>query len=147
MIEYDVETSLFWLSLRYYSPELGRFIQPADVSTLNPSSINGLNLYAYANNNPIGIAYSNSSIRISASGEMVSSFLLGGITNTSNIHFSNRISRIKSSYTSFYILNSIIYCYLKFNNIETMSNAYSFVAGFVNKFRSSKNLQKIGFYR
>ena len=41
---------------RYYSPELGRFIQPADVSTLNPSSINGLNLYSYANNNPIGIA-------------------------------------------------------------------------------------------
>ena len=120
------------LSSRYYSPELGRFIQPADVLTLNPSSINGLNLYSYANNNSIGIAYSNSSIRISASGGMVSSFLLGGITNTSNIRFSNRISRIKSSYTSFYILNCIIYCYLKFNNIETMSNAYSFVAGIVN---------------
>ena len=36
------------------------FIQPADVSTLNPSSINGLNLYSYANNNPLGIAYSSS---------------------------------------------------------------------------------------
>ena len=48
---------MFWLSSRYYSPELGRFIQPADVSTLNPSSINGLNLYSYANNNPIGVAY------------------------------------------------------------------------------------------
>ena len=42
---------------RYYSPELCRFIQPADVSSLNPSSINGLNLYSYANNNPIVIAY------------------------------------------------------------------------------------------
>ena len=31
-------------------------IQPADVSSLNPHSINGLNLYAYANNNPIGSA-------------------------------------------------------------------------------------------
>ena len=45
---------------RYYSPELCLFIQPVDVSTLNPSSINGLNLYSYANNNPIGIAYSSS---------------------------------------------------------------------------------------
>jgi len=47
---------------RYYSPELCRFIQPADVSTLSPSSINGLNLYSYANNNPIGIAYGISSV-------------------------------------------------------------------------------------
>ena len=38
---------------RYYSPELCRFIQPADVSSLNPLSINGLNLYSYGNNNPI----------------------------------------------------------------------------------------------
>ena len=51
---YDVETGYFWLSSRYYSPELGRFIQPADVSSINPSSINGLNLYSYASNNPIG---------------------------------------------------------------------------------------------
>lgn len=41
---------------RYYSPELCRFIQPADVSSLNPSSINGLNLYSYTNNNPIAIS-------------------------------------------------------------------------------------------
>ena len=54
---YDVETSLFSISSRYYSPELGRFIQPADVSTLNPSNINGLNLYSYANNNPINLHY------------------------------------------------------------------------------------------
>ena len=50
---------MFWLSSRYYSPELGRFIQPADISSLNPHSINGLNLYAYANNNPIGRAKSS----------------------------------------------------------------------------------------
>ena len=45
---------------RYYSPELCRFIQPADVSTLNPHSINELNLYCYANNNPVGSAKSSS---------------------------------------------------------------------------------------
>ena len=50
---YDIETELFWLSSRYYSPELCRFISPDSVDYLDPSSINGLNLYAYANNNPI----------------------------------------------------------------------------------------------
>ena len=61
-----VKTQLFWVSSKYYSPELGRFIQPADVSTLNPSSINGLNLYSYVNNNPIGIADSSSGTGINA---------------------------------------------------------------------------------
>ena len=56
---YDEETNLALVSSRYYSPELGRFIQPADVSSLDPQSINGLNLYTYANNNPIGASYSN----------------------------------------------------------------------------------------
>ena len=50
---YDVETRLFWLSSRYYSPELCRFISPDDVSYLDSTSINGLNLYAYCMNNPI----------------------------------------------------------------------------------------------
>ena len=51
---------MFYCNSRYYSPELGRFIQPADVSSLNPSSINGLNLYTYVNNNPVGNAYNSS---------------------------------------------------------------------------------------
>jgi len=34
---------------------------------LNPSNINGLNLYAYANNNPIGIAYSSSGAKMLSS--------------------------------------------------------------------------------
>ena len=50
---YDVETGLFWLSSRYYSPELCRFISPDDVEYLDPESVNGLNLYCYCKNNPI----------------------------------------------------------------------------------------------
>ena len=38
---------------RYYSPELCRFIQPNNIEYLDPSSINGLNLYCYCKNNPI----------------------------------------------------------------------------------------------
>ena len=78
---YDVETNLFLVTSRYYSPELGRFIQPADVSTLNPSSINGLNLYSYANNNPISFSYNNSSAigSTSVGGGLVSSIGAGSL--------------------------------------------------------------------
>ena len=76
---YDVETDLYYLESRYYDPETGRFIQPADVSSLNPSNVNGLNLYSYANNNPISIAYSGSGVGGSIIGSMVSSI---GSNNT-----------------------------------------------------------------
>ena len=61
---YDEETELYYCNTRYYSPELGRFLQVSDVSELNPHSINGLNLYAYANNNPISYSYNNVSKKI-----------------------------------------------------------------------------------
>ena len=102
---YDVETNLALVSSRYYSPELGRFIQPADVSSLNPQSINGLNLYSYANNNPIGIVYSNSNnnpIEIAysnlnmggrSSGALISSLEVGGKFTQSNSGFGGNISK------------------------------------------------------
>ena len=50
---YDSETCIYWLSSRYYDPEIGRFISPDDVDYLSPESINGLNLYAYCGNDPV----------------------------------------------------------------------------------------------
>ena len=50
---YDVETQLFWVFSRYYSPELCRWISPDSIEYLDPQSINGLNLYAYCGNDPI----------------------------------------------------------------------------------------------
>ena len=70
---YDVETGFYYCNSRYYSPELRRFIQPKNVSNLNPSSINGLNLYSYANNNSITIAYRSASFDGITSGEIVNS--------------------------------------------------------------------------
>jgi len=63
--ERPVETSLFWLSSRYYSPELCRFISPDDVEYLDPESVNGLNLYCYCKNNPIMYADPSGHIAIS----------------------------------------------------------------------------------
>ena len=50
---YDEETQLFWVSSRYYSPELYRWISPDSIEYIDPQSINGLNLYAYCGNDPI----------------------------------------------------------------------------------------------
>ncbi len=51
--DHDVETELFWVSSRYYSPELCRWISPDSIEYLDPESVNGLNLYCYCLNNPI----------------------------------------------------------------------------------------------
>lgn len=50
---YDVETKLYFLKTRYYDPEICRFITIDDISYLNSDTINGLNLYAYCENDPI----------------------------------------------------------------------------------------------
>ena len=50
---WDADFNLYYLQSRYYSPELCRFISPDSVGYLDPTSINGLNLYAYCLNNPV----------------------------------------------------------------------------------------------
>ncbi|MDE5593263.1 MAG: hypothetical protein K2I75_04955 [Clostridiales bacterium] len=50
---WDREFGLYYLQSRYYDPALGRFISPDGVDCLDPSSICGMNLYAYCGNNPM----------------------------------------------------------------------------------------------
>lgn len=50
---YDADTKLYYLKTRYYNPEVGRFISADSIEYLDPETINGLNLYAYCNNNPV----------------------------------------------------------------------------------------------
>jgi RHS repeat-associated protein len=45
---YDSEAGLYYLNARYYSPALGRFMQPDPIGPRG-----GANLYAYANNDPL----------------------------------------------------------------------------------------------
>ena len=53
---YDEDTKLYYLNARYYSPEWRRFISPDDTGYLDPETPNGLNLYAYCNNDPVNYA-------------------------------------------------------------------------------------------
>lgn len=45
---------MFWLSPRYYSPELCRFISLDNIEYVDPSSMDGLNLSCYFGNDPSG---------------------------------------------------------------------------------------------
>ncbi len=50
---FDTDLKMFYCLSRYYDPEIGRFITADSLDYLDPKSINGLNLYAYAKNNPV----------------------------------------------------------------------------------------------
>ena len=49
---YDAETGLYYVSSRYYDPEIGRWIN-ADNQLSTGSDLTGLNLFAYCGNNPV----------------------------------------------------------------------------------------------
>ena len=49
---YDSETGLYYVSSRYYDPEIGRWIN-ADGQLTTGSDLTGLNLFAYCGNNPV----------------------------------------------------------------------------------------------
>ncbi len=48
-----IETSMYYCKSRYYVPEWGRFLTPDSFEYLDPTSIIGLNLFAYCNNDPV----------------------------------------------------------------------------------------------
>ncbi len=50
---YDTETGFYFLQTRYYDPEVGRFLNMDSTNYADPSTANGLNLYAYCGNNPV----------------------------------------------------------------------------------------------
>ena len=50
---FDDELGLYYLQSRYYDPEIGRFISADSIEYADPEHVNGLNLYAYCNNNPV----------------------------------------------------------------------------------------------
>ena len=83
---YDTETGLYYCLTRYYNPTFGSFISPDTVDYLDPESINGLNLYAYCNNNPV-MCYDpsgHSAILIGLLAGAIVGGMLGGITAYSN---------------------------------------------------------------
>ena len=79
---YDVETKLYWVSSRYYSPELCRWISPDSIEYLDHQSINGLNLYCYCMNNPIMYADPSGHLPEWAAWLISGAAIVGGIVLT-----------------------------------------------------------------
>ena len=50
---YDIESGFYYCNHRYYVPDMRRWLTMDDLSYLDPSKINGINLYAYCCNNPV----------------------------------------------------------------------------------------------
>ena len=50
---FDTETGLYYLQTSYYDPEVGRFLNIDSLDYADPETINGLNLFAYCDNNPV----------------------------------------------------------------------------------------------
>ena len=58
---FDDETGLYYLKSRYYDPTTCRFISMDNLNYLNPSVVNGLNLWIYCFDNPVSFVDSNGS--------------------------------------------------------------------------------------
>ena len=52
---YDIETGLYYVSSRYYDPEIGRFIN-ADAAIGQIGNVQGTNMFAYCFNNPVNMS-------------------------------------------------------------------------------------------
>ena len=50
---YDNETGLYYVTSRYYDPEIGRFINADDTAYLGTGGLTSYNLFAYCGNNPV----------------------------------------------------------------------------------------------
>ena len=78
---YDPETGLYYVSSRYYDPEIGRFINADDVDLLGANGdFASLNLFSYCGNNPVSRADSNGHFWHIAAGAVVGG-LIGAISS------------------------------------------------------------------
>ena len=74
---YDADNAVYRINGRCYSPTLMQYLQP-DLSTITPEKTNGLDLYCFANNNPV-------SVRIGGISGGNSGANYGKLSNSSNI--------------------------------------------------------------
>ena len=73
---YDDETGLYYVSSRYYDPEIGRWLNSDDPMFLGATgSITSYNLYVYCENNPINMVDLTGNIATNAIGAIIGSVI------------------------------------------------------------------------
>ena len=73
---------------RYYNPEWGRWLSPDDIEYLDPQSINGLNLYAYCNNDPVNKYDPTGHFAISA-------IIVGAVIGFASVYIPDVVENVK----------------------------------------------------
>ncbi len=97
-----IETSMYYCKSRYYVPEWGRFLTPDSFEYLDPTSIIGLNLFAYCNNDPVN--YRQRPVSFGVISSSISSISNGGIyLSGSNSSTSVGLSRVNWESAGFQI--------------------------------------------
>lgn len=59
---FDRETNLYYCNTRYYNPDLCRWMSLDSLEYLDEETLNGMNLYAYCNNDPVNCCDPNGNI-------------------------------------------------------------------------------------
>ena len=89
---YDKNLEMYYLQSRYYDPVLCRFISPASALNVTSESLDGLNLYVYANNNPVNVLHTYNEMTTNLSAHVsamrgVSKTNISLYTSTENFDF------------------------------------------------------------
>ena len=88
---FDAESGLYFLNARYYNPAWRRFISPDDTAYLDPETPNGLNLYAYCNNDPVNFSDPSGRSLLAAIGV---AFLAGAVIGVAGQVISDVVTNI-----------------------------------------------------
>ena len=84
---YDSESGFYYVSSRYYDPEIGRFLSPdsTDILTASPLVHTDKNLYAYCDNNPVVRADGSGEFWHIIVGAAVGAVISTGVTVITNL--------------------------------------------------------------
>lgn len=76
---YDNETGYYYLQSRYYDPEICRFINAdvPEIAKVSKSISNGVNIFAYCNNNPINDSDPNGQLAAKKVAELIFGIITG----------------------------------------------------------------------
>ena len=125
---YDVETGLYYDGMRYYDPDLARYLSPAGLTAMKPDKINGLNQYSYSNNNPNRPKKDNK-IRGSR------------LKNYEDLSLPDIPITTSSDVDFYFVPPTFSVMMLSMNDV--INELYSFTAGSINDYRYLTNLDEI----